>query len=183
VAPRRDRPRKGTNQGQAKPAAAIADVPLVPVADVSTRAPVVLKVIRRTCALAMTYLREGNALMRIELTLDCTELDQAATFWQAALGYVVDGVVEGRYVSLSGHGLALTLQRVEERKSVKNRMHLDLLVDEVEEEVRRLEALGASRLTPVARQEFGQTWFVLADPEGNEFCVAQDPSSEMQAIE
>jgi hypothetical protein len=138
---------------------------LATVADVSTRVPVELRVIRRTCALALTYLRE-NALMRIELSLDCTELDQAATFWQAALGYVVDGAIEGRYVSLSGHGLALTLQRVEERKSVKNRMHLDLLVDEVEEEVRRLEALGASRLTPVARQEFSQTWFVLAAPGG-----------------
>jgi predicted enzyme related to lactoylglutathione lyase len=141
---------------------------------VSTRAPVELRVIRRTGTLALTYLPE-NANMRIELTLDCTELDQAATFWQAALGYVLAGVIEGRYVSLTGHGPALTLQRVEERKSVKNRMHQDLLVDEVEEEVRRLEVLGASRLTPVARQEFGQTWFVLADPEGNEFCVAHDP--------
>jgi predicted enzyme related to lactoylglutathione lyase len=155
---------------------------LAPGTDVSTRAPAVLKVIHQAGALAIPYLRE-NAVMRIELTLDCTELDQAATFWQAALGYVVDGVIEGKYVSLRGHGLALTLQRVEERKSVKNRMHLDLLVDEVEEEVRRLEALGASRLTPVARQEFGQTWFVLADPEGNEFCVAHDPSSEIQTIE
>jgi predicted enzyme related to lactoylglutathione lyase len=147
---------------------------------VSTRASVVLRVIRRTGALAITYLPE-NAVMRIELTLDCTELDQAATFWQAALGYVLDGAIEGRYVSLSGQGLALTLQRVEERKSVKNRMHLDLLVDEVEEEVRRLEALGASRLTPVARQEFGQTWFVLADPEGNEFCVAHDPRNQRRS--
>ena len=129
-----------------------------------------------------TLVRE-NAVMRIELTFDCTDLDRAATFWQAALGYVADGVIEGRYVSLSGHGLAMTLQRVDEPKSVKNRMHLDLLVDDVEEEVRRLEALGASRLTPAARQEFGQTWFVLADPEGNEFCVARDPSPEMQGIE
>ena len=124
-----------------------------------------------------------NAVMRIELTLDCTDLDTAATFWQSVLGCVVDGVIGGRYVSLRGHGLALTLQRVEEPKSVKNRMHLDLLVDDVEEEVRRLEALGASRLTPEARQEFGQTRFVLADPEGNEFCVAHDPSPDMQAIE
>jgi predicted enzyme related to lactoylglutathione lyase len=50
-------------------------------------------------------------------------------------------------------------------------MHLDLLVKDIEAEVKRLEALGASRLTPTARLEFGQTWFVLADPEGNEFCV------------
>jgi uncharacterized glyoxalase superfamily protein PhnB len=54
-------------------------------------------------------------------------------------------------------------------------MHLDLLVENLEGEVHRLEELGASRVTPTARQEFGQTWFVLTDPEGNEFCVAQDP--------
>jgi hypothetical protein len=34
--------------------------------------------------------------------------------------------------------------------------------------------LGASRLTEVAQQEFGQTWYVMADPEGNEFCVARE---------
>jgi uncharacterized glyoxalase superfamily protein PhnB len=53
-------------------------------------------------------------------------------------------------------------------------MHLDLLVENLEQEVDRLENLGASRVTPTARQEFGQTWFVLADPEGNEFCVARE---------
>jgi predicted enzyme related to lactoylglutathione lyase len=110
--------------------------------------------------------------VRIEFTLDCCDLERTTAFWQAAAGFVVDGRIEGRYVSLSGHGIVLTLQRVEEPKTVKNRMHLDLLVADVDEEVRRLEALGASRVTQVARQEFGQTWFVLADPEGNEFCVA-----------
>jgi Glyoxalase-like domain len=48
--------------------------------------------------------------------------------------------------------------------------------DDVELEVSCLEGLGASRLTPTAREEFGQRWFVLADPEGNEFCVAGEPS-------
>ena len=42
-------------------------------------------------------------------------------------------------------------------------------------EVHRLENLGASRVTPTAWQEFGQKWFVLADPEGNEFCVDASP--------
>jgi predicted enzyme related to lactoylglutathione lyase len=110
--------------------------------------------------------------VRIEVTLDCSDLDRMAQFWQAAAGLAVDGVIEGRYVMLTGHGLTLTLQRVPEPKSGKNRMHLDLLVGDVEAEVRRLESLGASRLIKAARQEFGQTWFVLADPEGNEFCVA-----------
>jgi predicted enzyme related to lactoylglutathione lyase len=50
---------------------------------------------------------------------------------------------------------------------------MDLLVKDLEHEVDRLETIGASRVTRTARQEFGETWFVLADPEGNEFCVAQ----------
>jgi len=116
--------------------------------------------------------------MRIELTLDCTDLASTSEFWRAALGYDVEGVIEDRYVSLGGRGPNLTLQRVDEPKLTKNRLHLDLLVEDVDAEVRRLEALGASRLTPVARQEFGQTWYVLADPEGNEFCVAGVPAGE-----
>jgi predicted enzyme related to lactoylglutathione lyase len=118
--------------------------------------------------------QEENAVMRLEFTLDCSDLDRMAQFWQAAAGFVVDGTIEDRYVTLSGHGVTLTLQRVAEPKTVKNRMHLDLLVDDLEQEVHRLETLGASRVTPSAWQEFGQTWFVLADPEGNEFCVARE---------
>jgi predicted enzyme related to lactoylglutathione lyase len=118
--------------------------------------------------------------VRVEFTLDCSDLDRMAAFWRAAAGFAVDGVIEGRYVSLRGHGVVLTLQRVAEPKFVKNRMHLDLLVDDIEAEVHRLETLGASRLTPTARNQFGQTWFVLADPEGNEFCVARErPENDM----
>jgi predicted enzyme related to lactoylglutathione lyase len=116
--------------------------------------------------------------MRIEFTLDCVDLDRTAGFWASAAGFTVAGTIAGRYVSLSGQGVTLTLQRVGEPKSGKNRMHIDLLVDDLEGEVRRLEGLGASRLTASARREFGQTWFVLVDPEGNEFCVAREPSDE-----
>ena len=91
---------------------------------------------------------------------------------------MVEGVIEGRYVALSGQGIALTLQRVDEPKTVKNRMHMDLLVDDLDEVVRRMESLGATRHTQTARQQFGQTWHVLADPEGNEFCVASDGAAE-----
>ena len=115
-----------------------------------------------------------NVDVRIEFTLDCSDLDRMATFWKDAAGLVVEGVIEGRYVALSGRGVALTLQRVDEPKTVKNRMHLDLLVDDLDQEVRRIESLGATRFTATARREFGQTWHVLADPEGNEFCVASD---------
>jgi len=114
--------------------------------------------------------------MRIEFTLDCCDLQRTAAFWQTAAGFAVDGIIEDRFIALTGHGIVLTLQRVTEPKTVKNRMHLDLLVGDLEAEVRRLETLGACRLTPAARQEFGQTWFVLADPEGNEFCLAREQS-------
>ena len=116
--------------------------------------------------------------MRIEFTLDCSDLDRMATFWKEAAGLVVEGVIEGRYVALSGQGIALTLQHVDEPKAVKNRMHLDLLVDDIDHEMRRMESLGATRLTGAARREFGQTWHVLADPEGNEFCVASDRTAQ-----
>jgi catechol 2,3-dioxygenase-like lactoylglutathione lyase family enzyme len=99
--------------------------------------------------------------MRLEFTLDCTDLDRSAEFWQAAVGFVADGSIEGRYISLSGRGVTLTLQRVAEPKTGKNGCI-------------SIESIGASRVTPTARQEFGQTWFVLVDPDGNELCVAQE---------
>jgi predicted enzyme related to lactoylglutathione lyase len=116
--------------------------------------------------------------MRIEITLDCVDLDAVAAFWRAALGYATEGTIDQRYVALAGNGPGLTLQRVSEPKRVKNRLHLDLLVEDVDAEVARLRALGATMVTPVALEEFGQRWFVLADVEGNEFCVARDPSDD-----
>lgn len=113
--------------------------------------------------------------MRLELTLDCVDLGGTAVFWQEALGYRREGTIRDRFVSLAGDGPALTLQRVPEHKSVKNRLHLDLFVADVDAEVARLESLGATRLTRTPCEEFGQRWFVLADPEGHEFCVAHDP--------
>jgi predicted enzyme related to lactoylglutathione lyase len=113
--------------------------------------------------------------MRIEFTLDCRDLDGMSAFWQAAAGFDVEGTIEGRYVALEGHGVSLTLQHVADPKTLKNRMHMDLLVENLEQEIPRLEGLGASRVTPAARHEFGQTWYVLADPEGNEFCVGLEP--------
>jgi predicted enzyme related to lactoylglutathione lyase len=139
---------------------------------------------RRICALSAARHRiphpvhvAHNVRVLIEFTLDCCDLDREAEFWQTAAGLRVEGRIADRYVAMRGHGVALTLQRVPEPKTVKNRLHLDLLVDDVEGELRRLESLGASRITAAARHEYGQTWFVLADPEGNEFCLARDPAS------
>jgi predicted enzyme related to lactoylglutathione lyase len=60
--------------------------------------------------------------------------------------------------------------RVAEPKTAKNRVHLDLMAPDLEVEIVRLVELGAARLAD--REEYGYTWTVMADPEGNEFCVA-----------
>ncbi|MFB7528989.1 VOC family protein [Streptomyces sp. NPDC056178] len=71
----------------------------------------------------------------------------------------------------TGLGRRLLFQRVPEAKTVKNRLHLDVHAGpgRREAEVKRLEALGATVLHEV--EQPGGTWTVLADPEGNEFCV------------
>jgi predicted enzyme related to lactoylglutathione lyase len=116
--------------------------------------------------------------MKIELTLDCNDLETVSRFWERALGCDRQPIVPGRYVSLTPPalgGLTLTLQAVPERKAVKNRMHLDLLVADLKTEAAHLESLGATHLSPLMA-DHGTRWYVMADPEGNEFCLADDPA-------
>jgi hypothetical protein len=71
------------------------------------------------------------------------------------------------------------LQRTDDVKVSKERMHLDLETDDVEAEVQRLEALGATRHDH--QQERGYHFWVLRDPWGNEFCVLQPNFPELLA--
>jgi hypothetical protein len=117
-----------------------------------------------------------------ELAIDCADPSGLARFWCSVLGYQVqdedDGVVTiGPPMVPDGKNRrgpvppVLTFAQVPEGKTVKNRLHLDVSPAdrEQDEEVRRLLGLGARHA------EVGQTgeesWVVLADPEGNEFCV------------
>jgi len=112
--------------------------------------------------------------------LDCRDLAAAAAFWAPALGYRVEGAPVGRYLSLvphTGDGPDLLLQQVPEPKSGKNRMHVDLRVADLDAEVARLVRLGARVLTAEPVVEAGWVWHVLADPEGNEFCVLRPPDA------
>ena len=61
--------------------------------------------------------------------------------------------------------------KVPEPKIAKNRIHLDLMAPDPEAEVDRLVKLGATWVADL--DEYGHTWTVMADPEGNEFCVAK----------
>lgn len=114
------------------------------------------------------------------VVLDTSDLDRAADFWTTVLGYRRDSYGGGCYLSLipsSGQGAEVLLQRTEDRKSEKNRVHLDLRTDDLDSEVARVEAAGGVRVTSEVIVEHGWRWQVLADPEGNELCVLQPPSS------
>lgn len=114
------------------------------------------------------------------VVIDCAQLDRSAEFWTGALGYVRDGTATGRYQSLwpaDGRGVEVLLQRVPEGKQGKNRVHLDLRTRDLESETQRLVSLGARVLTQQPVTEAGWRWHILADPDGNEFCVLQPPAS------
>jgi hypothetical protein len=116
-----------------------------------------------------------------ELAIDCADPHELARFWCAVLGYEVqdeddDVVIIGSPLVPEGKDRpgpvppALTFARVPESKSLKNRLHIDLNPTDREQgdEVRRLLDLGA-RHADVGQGD--ASWVVLADPEGNEFCV------------
>ena len=115
-----------------------------------------------------------------ELAIDCADPAGLARFWCAVLDYEVqddDGIVTiGSPVVRDGKDRlgpvppTLTFAHVPEGKTVKNRLHLDVNPTdrEQDDEVRRLLDLGARRADVGQGDE---SWVVLADPEGNEFCV------------
>jgi predicted enzyme related to lactoylglutathione lyase len=107
------------------------------------------------------------------LVLDCADPERLAAFWAPALGYVDLGSA-GSYVALVPDGRPgpkLLLQRVSEPKTTKNRMHLDIEVPDIHAEARRLIDLGATQISEGPYSEHGSTWLIMADPEGNEFCI------------
>lgn len=110
----------------------------------------------------------------IELVLDCAEPTRLAEFWSAALDYRVFYTDANLAVLVPNEGIAspLLLQRVPEPKAGKNRMHIDIVVDDVRAEVHRLQALGARRIDDGVQSFGGTRWVVMSDPEQNEFCVS-----------
>lgn len=106
-----------------------------------------------------------------ELAIDCADPQELASFWCAVLGYRVQSAEDGLVtIGASDSSPVVTFARVPEAKSVKNRVHLDLTPTDCsqEAEVQRLLALGARR---IGVGQGDESWVVLADPEGNEFCV------------
>lgn len=113
----------------------------------------------------------------LNVTFDCHDARLVAEFWSAATGYALEEVRSPGneyWVASSPDGgwPRLVFVTVPERKVVKNRVHLDVVPRERDQdgEVDRLVGLGAS-LVDDRRKLSPGGWVVLADPEGNEFCV------------
>ena len=107
------------------------------------------------------------------VVVDCADPRVMARFWGQAMDWTVHAVTGDQAVlrSAKGVGSYLEFVRTPDVKTVKNRVHLDLRPyprDDQAEEVARLRALGAT-LADVGQGDV--SWTVLADPEGNEFCV------------
>jgi predicted enzyme related to lactoylglutathione lyase len=117
----------------------------------------------------------------LNVTLDCRDAGAVAQFWEAVIGYPKELVQQpGNHHWVvsppDGNLPRLVFVTVPEEKSTKNRMHLDLLPKDSsqEEEIARLLDLGASVVDDRRRSDPGG-WVVMADPEGNEFCVEHPP--------
>jgi predicted enzyme related to lactoylglutathione lyase len=108
------------------------------------------------------------------LAIDCADPLQLAGFWAAVLGTEIESSLgDGQYVDLRPVRGApiLRFQRVAEPKATKNRLHLDLDVDDMDGASARIEALGGRRVSERPLGEYGYAWIVMEDPAGNEFCI------------
>lgn len=110
------------------------------------------------------------------LNFDTVDPDRIARFWQEALGWrrtydTPEEVVLEPPAGSPQDGIApdLLFLRVPERKAGKNRLHLDLRPEDQSTELARLQGLGATLVDVGQSPEV--TWLVLADPDGNEFCL------------
>ena len=110
------------------------------------------------------------------IVIDAVDPDRLADFWADAAGFE-RGSISGNYITLKSREQRfpqILIQKVSESKpGTKNRVHLDFpsgSPDEMNREIARLEGLGARKLREVTEPD-GELFTVLADPEGNEFCV------------
>ena len=117
------------------------------------------------------------------LQIDCRDPKRLAAFWGAVFGLKVDNTFgePPHYVVLAQREPVspyISFQRVPEPKTVKNRLHFDLWVDDIERATTQIETLSGRRLSLEDFQEYGFRWRVMADPEGNEFCLIYKTSDK-----
>ncbi len=106
--------------------------------------------------------------------ISVSDIERAATFWAAVLGYEVKELSSdwAMLVSLRQPWSGVSLQQSDQPKPGLNRLHFDLYTSDQAGEVARLEGLGARQIVPWPYPP-DPDFVVLADPDGNEFCVVQ----------
>jgi predicted enzyme related to lactoylglutathione lyase len=113
-----------------------------------------------------------------DVAIDCNDVAAMTAFWSGMTGYTVQSSDEthGYLADPAGRGPDLFLQQVPEPRVGKNRLHLDLVTDDLGEAGARVLAMGGSKL----RDSSGGPWLsaVFLDPEGNQFCVSQEIGSD-----
>ena len=107
------------------------------------------------------------------VVIDCADHEVVVPFWEAALGWT-SRRINDQFVALrpppdSGISFAILFQKVPEPKVSKNRAHIDFDAGDMAAEVTRLIGLGGSVVAEHSLGDF--RWTIVADPEGNEFCV------------
>jgi catechol 2,3-dioxygenase-like lactoylglutathione lyase family enzyme len=172
----------------------------VPVRSATTWAPprngpgILLDAVMARPCKQMDNRRQRQQSRRMDIRIQCLCIDttdpaRLAKFWQAVLGWRLDAGPDGNEVVLEpsegspedGVAPDLLFLRVPEEKAGKNRLHIDLRPADQAAEVARLEGLGARRAD--VGQHADVSWVVLADPDGNEFCVLRALGSQDQAYE
>ncbi len=105
------------------------------------------------------------------MTFDAGDAAALAGFWSQVVERPVDEGANEHFARIDGAGAApnLLFIRVPEDRSGKNRVHIDLDADILDDARDRLEGLGATFVHE--KDEYGLRWFTFQDPEGNEFCV------------
>ncbi|HEU5127666.1 MAG TPA: VOC family protein [Glycomyces sp.] len=121
------------------------------------------------------------------ITFDSRDGYTLSKFWEQVTGYTEDPddpnepEHEENFIGPAGGGPGLLFINVPETKEIKNRLHLDMTPDvRRDEEVERLLGIGATEVAD-CRTEDGKGWVVLADPEGNEFCILRSEAERADA--
>jgi predicted enzyme related to lactoylglutathione lyase len=111
-----------------------------------------------------------------DVIVDCADPHRLAQFWAELLGRSIGGS-KGPYVWLqrTDGGLGVGFQKVAEAKQGKNRFHLDIATSDLVAGMRRIEGLGGHRVEGFESGGF----LVMADPEGNEFCLIPSAPFEL----
>ena len=127
----------------------------------------------------MSRLRGTVVLVGIRIgstVINCADIEAMTDFWTTALGLVPSSTDPGDdFRVLRGERVNLSLQRAATPVTARDQMHLDLYTDDADAQVQRLLALGATRVRE--NNDPGDSYVVMRDPEGNEFCVCSVPST------